>query len=546
MKQLLNIFVLVLLANIAMAQAPQGIPYQAVARNSSGAILASTSISVRFTIRDSIATGVIKYRETHSVTTTAQGMFSVNVGQGTPVTGTFSGINWGTNAKFMQVEMDPAGGSSYIDMGTTQMMSVPYALSSGSIKLRVSAAGDTLFSGGGNFVIVPGISSANNLPNPGAISGASTVCSSSTITLTASVTGGMWSSSSTSVATIGSTGVVTGISAGTTMISYTVTNSFGSSYATKIVTVNPLPTAGTITGTATVCVGSTTTLSDTTTGGTWSSSAIGVATVGSTGIVTGVAAGTSTISYSVTNGCGSALAIRVVTVSATPSAGTITGPNMVAVSTTITLSNTVTGGTWTSSNTSIATVGSTGVVLGVSAGTVLISYAVGGSCGPVYATYTVTVSSISLTVGTSYGGGKIAYIFAPGDLGYVSDQVHGIIVALSDQGSAAFGCHGSSMGTSTIIGSGMANTMLLSGCGGSAAAICASLVLAGYDDWYLPSLGELLKIRDNSSILGVMSPTVYWSSSEINSTYAYNVVFNSDSPAQFKYIGYAVRPVRSF
>lgn len=127
MKQLLNIFVSLLLTNIAMAQAPQGIPYQAVARNSSGVILASTAISVRFTIRDSVAIGVIKYRETFSVTTTEQGMFSVNVGQGTPVTGTFAGINWGTNAKFMQVELDPAGGSSYIDMGTQQMMSVPYA-----------------------------------------------------------------------------------------------------------------------------------------------------------------------------------------------------------------------------------------------------------------------------------------------------------------------------------------------------------------------------------------------------------------------------------
>ena len=101
-------------------------------RNSSGAVLASTNISVRFTIRDSVATGAIKYRETFSVTTTAQGMFSVNVGQGTVVTGTFAGINWGTNAKFMQVEMDPAGGSSYIDMGTQQMMSVPYALNAGN------------------------------------------------------------------------------------------------------------------------------------------------------------------------------------------------------------------------------------------------------------------------------------------------------------------------------------------------------------------------------------------------------------------------------
>jgi hypothetical protein len=64
MKRILNLLVLVLLANIAMAQAPQGIPYQALARNISGAILASSAISVLFTIRDSVATGVVKYRET--------------------------------------------------------------------------------------------------------------------------------------------------------------------------------------------------------------------------------------------------------------------------------------------------------------------------------------------------------------------------------------------------------------------------------------------------------------------------------------------------
>jgi hypothetical protein len=144
MKQLFNILVLLLIANVAIAQAPQGIPYQAAARNSSGAILASTNISVRFTIRDSIATGAIKYRETHSVTTTAQGMFSLNVGQGTVVSGTFSGINWGTNAKFMQVEIDPAGSTSYIDMGTQQMMSVPYAK-------YAETSGAVVSSGGSGF-----------------------------------------------------------------------------------------------------------------------------------------------------------------------------------------------------------------------------------------------------------------------------------------------------------------------------------------------------------------------------------------------------------
>jgi hypothetical protein len=129
------------------AQAPQGIPYQAIARNSSGVILAGQTIRVRFSIRDSIATGTIVYRETFSPTTTTQGLFNVNVGTGTVVSGTFSGVNWGHNAKHMQVEMDPAGGTSYIDMGTQQMMSVPYALYAGNTSGLNHHVGE-LFGGG--------------------------------------------------------------------------------------------------------------------------------------------------------------------------------------------------------------------------------------------------------------------------------------------------------------------------------------------------------------------------------------------------------------
>jgi hypothetical protein len=186
--------VCLLLSVVIHAQAPLGIPYQAAARNSSGAVLVSTAISVRFTIRQSIATGTILYRETHSTTTDANGMFSVNVGQGTPVSGSFVGINWGTNAKFMQVELDPAGGSSYTDMGTQQMMSVPYALHTGSIKLTASTTGDTLNSGNGNYVIVPGISAANCTVTAGTITGTSTLTIGNTDILSNATTGGVWSS----------------------------------------------------------------------------------------------------------------------------------------------------------------------------------------------------------------------------------------------------------------------------------------------------------------------------------------------------------------
>lgn len=128
----LFLFLGLLFNSNAICQVPQGIPYQAVARNNAGIIIANQEIRVRFTIRDSVATGTIKYRETFVPTTNSQGLFNVNIGTGSAVIGVFSSINWGQNSKFLQVELDPSGGSSFVDLGTQQMMSVPYALFSGS------------------------------------------------------------------------------------------------------------------------------------------------------------------------------------------------------------------------------------------------------------------------------------------------------------------------------------------------------------------------------------------------------------------------------
>jgi len=122
------IAVLTLMGFAAMAQVPQSIPYQAVARNTAGNLIANQNVSLRFSIHDSTAGGTIIFQETQSVTTNVLGLFSVNIGAGTPVVGTFSTINWGTNSKFTQVEIDPTGGANYIDMGTQQMMSVPYSI----------------------------------------------------------------------------------------------------------------------------------------------------------------------------------------------------------------------------------------------------------------------------------------------------------------------------------------------------------------------------------------------------------------------------------
>lgn len=132
MKQLFRILLIVLLAQFQLintqAQAPLAIPYQAVARNGSGNLLANQLISLRLNIIDSVINGVILYKETQVVTTNSLGLFTIYIGQGIVVSGSFNTINWGKNSKFLKVEMDAAGGNNFSTLGTSQLMSVPFAL----------------------------------------------------------------------------------------------------------------------------------------------------------------------------------------------------------------------------------------------------------------------------------------------------------------------------------------------------------------------------------------------------------------------------------
>jgi hypothetical protein len=130
MKKALIIFAIIFSAvlNVANAQAPQAFSYQAVARDASGNILPNQTVSFRISILQNSTSGTIIYSETHLTITNDFGLVNLKVGQGSVVTGTFSTISWGGNNHFIRVEMDAAGGTSYQLMGTTQLLSVPYAL----------------------------------------------------------------------------------------------------------------------------------------------------------------------------------------------------------------------------------------------------------------------------------------------------------------------------------------------------------------------------------------------------------------------------------
>src|SRR6187402_1519165 len=100
------------------SHAPQGINYQAVARDANGQLIPNATIGVQLTIHDTAAGGAIVYRERHVVVTNAFGTFSVVVGGGGLVTGTFGNIAWDGADKYLQVETDLSGGTNYTDMGT--------------------------------------------------------------------------------------------------------------------------------------------------------------------------------------------------------------------------------------------------------------------------------------------------------------------------------------------------------------------------------------------------------------------------------------------
>ncbi len=202
----------------------------------------------------------------------------------------------------------------------------------------------------------------------------------------------VWSASNGNVTIDASSGSTTAIAAPSSIIKCAITSMGTGCY--KTATLNIISNTTAITGTRSICYPGTTALSSSTSpsGGAWSSSNTGVATVNTSGVVTAVSTGTSTISYTLSSGC---FSTATVTVYATPSA--ITGTLTVCTGATTNLTNAAGTGTWTSGSTGVATVSGTGVVTGISNGTSIITYA--NYCGSV--TATVTVSSISAILGNT-------------------------------------------------------------------------------------------------------------------------------------------------
>jgi uncharacterized protein (TIGR02145 family) len=207
MKNLITLSFAIIISLQIFAQAPHKMSYQAVIRNSSNNLVVSKSIGMQISILQGSSTGTAVYIESQTPTTNTNGLATVEIGTGITVSGNFSTINWANGPYFIKTETDINGGSTYTITGTSQLMSVPYALyanKSDSVKygfdgdynklinkptkvsqlvndanyisnpndsdsnplneiqsLNVSLLGDTLYISKSNYVIIPGISAAN-------------------------------------------------------------------------------------------------------------------------------------------------------------------------------------------------------------------------------------------------------------------------------------------------------------------------------------------------------------------------------------------------
>ncbi len=131
MKKTLQILALLFLCALN-AQAPEKFSYQAVIRNASNALITNANVGVKISILKTTNSGAVVYSESQTLMTNSNGLISAQIGDGTVLSGNISTINWGTDSYFIKTETDPAGGTNYTISGTSQLLSVPYAMYSKS------------------------------------------------------------------------------------------------------------------------------------------------------------------------------------------------------------------------------------------------------------------------------------------------------------------------------------------------------------------------------------------------------------------------------
>jgi hypothetical protein len=568
---------------ISFGQAPEKISYQAVIRDAGNEVVTNQQVGMKISILQGSESGTVVYAETHTPTTNANGLVSVIVGNGTPLSGNITTINWGSGTYFLKSETDAAGGTTYSITIINQILSVPYALHANKAEEATKITGSV-----SAFLVPPTVSIATP-----------TNVASYSATLNGMVNGEgfltnvvfEWGTTTSYGQTISATqspvagtndvqvsANISGLQSATNYhyrikasnpvnISYSEDMSFTTSISVPQLTTNAvtniLAFSATSGGNITYDGGS----PITTRGVCWSTSPN--PTTSNTHVASGDGIGSFTINmigltdnttYYVrayaTNALGTTYGNEI-------SFTTITFPTVTTVS-----ANDIKGSSAKSGGTIINNGGSAIIAQGLcwsttpnpsTANNTTTSFSeVMTSLSP-NTTYYVRAYATN-AAGTGYGneisfnsGRLIGSTYAGGLVFYNDGAGGGLVCAESDQSTGAqWGCFGTAIGgTSTAVFTGASNTnAIVAGCAtaGIAARICYDLVLNTYTDWYLPSRDELSLMYTNlhTQSLGGFAD-FYWSSSESNASNAWNVSFGSGSAgSRSKSLTYGVRAVRAF
>jgi len=178
------LFFILLILVIIKAQGQTGLNFQGVARISSNVILTSQAISIKLSILQGSATGIVEYTETRKVFTNAQGLFTAIIGDTGAISklGNFSSINWKLSPKFLKIEMDPSAGTNFITMGTTQFQYVAYAQFAKSVDAENIMGIIPIHLGGTGVNSLSGLKTALTLNNVNNTSDADKIISTKTQT----------------------------------------------------------------------------------------------------------------------------------------------------------------------------------------------------------------------------------------------------------------------------------------------------------------------------------------------------------------------------
>ncbi len=283
-----------------------------------GSVVLNANTGAGYTYQWQLGGGPIGGATTSSHTATLAGNYTVIVYSG--ACNTTSAVTTVTVTTGPGATITPAGPTTFCSGGSVVLnantgVGITYQWQLGGFDILGATSSSFTATAGGSYdvIVTQGpcvVTSAITvvtiltLPTVTPIGGTSNVCIGAVTTLTDATASGVWSSGNIGVATIDASGNVTGVSAGTATISYTVTNSCGSVSATLVMTVNAATSIAAISGNTTICVGQTSSLTDVTPGGVWSSGAPGIASVSAGGLVTGIATGSAIINYTVTNAAG--------------------------------------------------------------------------------------------------------------------------------------------------------------------------------------------------------------------------------------------------